>query len=51
MRVDNASLAPAASRAAVYAAPGDAFYHDAGLATTVIKVMDTRADVTISVMA
>jgi alpha-glucosidase len=46
--VDGAAVAAVASRVALDAAPGDALYYDAGLRMAVVKVMDTRADVTVS---
>jgi alpha-glucosidase len=47
--VDGAAVAAVASRVALDAVPGDAFYYDAGLRIAVVKLMDTRADVTVSV--
>jgi alpha-glucosidase len=49
--VAGAAVGNAGSAAGLASAAGDAFYYDAGLQTTVIKVFDTRPDVSIAVNA
>lgn len=44
-------VASVASRAMLDTSAGDAFYYDAALRVAVVKLMDTRADVTVSVTA
>jgi hypothetical protein len=39
------------SRSALEGAAGDAFYYDSALRMTVVKIMDTRSDVMVTVTA
>jgi alpha-glucosidase len=44
------ALPDAGSETGLAAATGDAYFWDAALETTVVKVFDTRADVTVTVL-
>jgi len=48
VKVGGAAVPNAGSAAGLESAAGDAFYFDGGLQATVVKVMDTRADVTVA---
>jgi hypothetical protein len=47
--VGGAAVQEAASEAALAATPGDGFYVNAGLNAVVVKVMDTRQQVSVEI--